>query len=354
MAAMAKLAAVGVTAVVLSAVLRKNTPELALLLALAAGLWMLAMAAEGMGAAVALMEELAEQAGLSEVLLEPVVKTVALSILTRLTAEICRSAGEGGVAAFVETAGAVLALLAALPLIRAVAQMMGELLAEIDVGRRLVQRLVGQFVALALAFARDVAVPRLAAEAEEVDARREAVAAEELHALVCRDARHAVARAEAVVEGRLVGGVSVVDAVAAPVAEEAHRTRGLLVAVLHGHRGRAARDALVVVEDRRGHRSGIRGVEMRDVGVGRDVPRVGDAVAQAEVAAVLLESHACAVSVGAGVGGACGAGEASRPHAVRDLGLQRVPRAVAQVGVGVHAVALCTARDDVDYAAHGV
>lgn len=95
MAAMAKLAAVGVTAVVLSAVLKKNTPELALLLALAAGLWMLAMAAEGMGAAVALMEELAEQAGLSEVLLEPVVKTVALSILTRLTAEICRSAGEG-------------------------------------------------------------------------------------------------------------------------------------------------------------------------------------------------------------------------------------------------------------------
>ena len=128
MGAMAKLAAVGVTAVVLSAVLKKNTPELALLLALAAGLWMLALTASGLGAVVELMNELAEQAGLSEVLLEPVVKTVALSILTRLTVEICRSAGEGGVAAFVETAGAVLALLAALPLIRAVAQMMGELL----------------------------------------------------------------------------------------------------------------------------------------------------------------------------------------------------------------------------------
>ena len=129
MEAMAKLAAVGVTAVVLSAVLRKNTPELALLLALAAGLWMLALTASGLGAVVELMNELAEQAGLSEVLLEPVVKTVALSILTRLTVEICRSAGEGGVAAFVETAGTALALLAALPLVRAVAQLMGELLA---------------------------------------------------------------------------------------------------------------------------------------------------------------------------------------------------------------------------------
>ena len=128
METMAKLAAVGVTAVVLSAVLRKNTPELALLLALAAGLWMLALTAEGLGAVAALIQELADQAGLSEALLEPVVKAVALSILTRLTAEICRSAGEGGVAAFVETAGSALSLMAALPLVRAVAQMMGELL----------------------------------------------------------------------------------------------------------------------------------------------------------------------------------------------------------------------------------
>ena len=128
MAAMAKLAAVGVTAVVLSAVLRKNTPELALLLALAAGLWMLALAADGLGAAVELMKELARQAGLSEALLEPVMKTVALSILTKLTVELCRSAGEGGVAAFVDPAGMVLALAAALPLVRAVAQLMGELL----------------------------------------------------------------------------------------------------------------------------------------------------------------------------------------------------------------------------------
>lgn len=128
MEAMVKLAAVGVTAVVLSAVLKKNTPELALLLALAAGLWMMSLAAGGLRAVVALMEELAGQAGLPETLLEPVFKTVALSILTRLTAEICRSAGEGGVAAFVETTGAVFALLAALPLMQAVARLMGELL----------------------------------------------------------------------------------------------------------------------------------------------------------------------------------------------------------------------------------
>ena len=128
MGAMVRIAAAGVTAVLLSTVLKKNTPELALLLTLAAGVWILSLVAEGLGAAASLLEELAGQAGLSEVLLEPVVKTVVLSILTKVTVEICRSAGEGGIAVFVETAGTVLALLTALPLVRAVSQMMGELL----------------------------------------------------------------------------------------------------------------------------------------------------------------------------------------------------------------------------------
>ena len=65
---------------------------------------------------------------LDEALLEPVVKTVALSILTRLTAEVCRSSGEGGLAAFVETAGTILALGAALPLARAVTALLAEML----------------------------------------------------------------------------------------------------------------------------------------------------------------------------------------------------------------------------------
>ena len=125
---MVKVAAGAITAAVLGVVLRKNTPELALLLALAAGLWMVALVADGLGAVVALMEELTSLAGLSEELLEPVVKTVALSILTRLTAEVCKSAGEGGVAAFVETAGTVLARVVALPLVRAVVLMMTEML----------------------------------------------------------------------------------------------------------------------------------------------------------------------------------------------------------------------------------
>lgn len=128
MEVMVRVAAVGVAASVLGAVLRKSVPELALLLGLSAGVWMLWAAAGGLGAAAALMAELAELAGLSEELMEPVLKTVLLSILTHVTAEVCRAAGEAGVAAFVETAGTVLALAAALPLVRAVTVLLTQLL----------------------------------------------------------------------------------------------------------------------------------------------------------------------------------------------------------------------------------
>lgn len=128
METMVRIATVGLTAAVLGTVLKKSAPELALLLVVAAGVWILTLTLDGLGAVAALMEELAGVSGLSEELLEPVAKTVALSILTKLTAEICRSAGESGLASFVELGGTVAALVVALPLMRAVAVLMAEML----------------------------------------------------------------------------------------------------------------------------------------------------------------------------------------------------------------------------------
>jgi len=125
---MGKVAAAAMAAAVLGVLLRKHVPELALLLTLCAGLWILSAVLDGLGAVAQLMEELRQLAGISEELIEPVVKTVVISVLTKLTVELCRASGEGGVAAFVETAGTVLALVVTLPLVRAVSVLMMELL----------------------------------------------------------------------------------------------------------------------------------------------------------------------------------------------------------------------------------
>ena len=125
---MGKAAAVAVTAALCGVVLRRGAPELALLLSLAAGAWILLAAWDGLRETARLMAALALLAGLDRGVVEPVLKTVVLSVVTRLTSEVCRSAGEGGIASFLETAGTVLALAAALPLVRGVVEMMAEML----------------------------------------------------------------------------------------------------------------------------------------------------------------------------------------------------------------------------------
>lgn len=125
---MLRLAAIAVTAALCAAVVRKGAAELGLVLALAAGAVLLNAALEALTAAVSLMELLAETAGLSPAVVAPVVKTTSIAILTRLAAELCRDAKEGGIAAFVETAGAACALCAALPLLETVLAMVTELL----------------------------------------------------------------------------------------------------------------------------------------------------------------------------------------------------------------------------------
>lgn len=125
---MVRAAVVAVTAAVLGAVLRRHTPELSLLLVLAAGLWIVGLCANALYAVMELLEELSALTGVGDELLYPVIKTVALSLLTRVTAELCRGAGEGGMAAFVELAGTVFALGVSLPLVRAVMILMGEML----------------------------------------------------------------------------------------------------------------------------------------------------------------------------------------------------------------------------------
>ena len=128
MEVMGKIAAAAVTAALFGMVVRRGSPELALLLTVTAGVWILTAVLDGLGAAAAMAERLAQLAQMDAAVAGPVLKTVVVALVTRITAELCRGAGEGGLAAFVETAGTILALTAALPLMAAVLTMLEELL----------------------------------------------------------------------------------------------------------------------------------------------------------------------------------------------------------------------------------
>lgn len=125
MALVTQAAALCVIAALLGLVLRRSNPEITLLLAAAAAV-LLALA-EPLTELLRFLERLAEQSGVSRTLLTPLYKTVGIALVVKVGGGLCRDAGESALAAALEFAGTVCALLTALPLLRAVLELITEL-----------------------------------------------------------------------------------------------------------------------------------------------------------------------------------------------------------------------------------
>ena len=125
---MLALAAVGVAAAVCGVVLRQRTPELGLILSLAACVLLLWHTLPMMETIRDVLKELAGLSELSPEILSPMLRTVGLAVVTKLASSLCRDAGESGIASFLEVAGGAAAVMTALPLLRMVLQLVMELL----------------------------------------------------------------------------------------------------------------------------------------------------------------------------------------------------------------------------------
>ena len=123
-----KIAAVAVVAVICSSILKKQTPELATVLALTAGAIILGFSLTSLEAVISFMDSLSDTAGLSPAVLSPVLKAPGISIISHITAEICRDSKETGLATIVETSAAALVLLVSLPLLQSVLTTITELI----------------------------------------------------------------------------------------------------------------------------------------------------------------------------------------------------------------------------------
>jgi len=123
-----KVAAAAVAAALCAVVVRKQSPEIALALGMGACALVVLYCSGALTAVMELADKLAQAGGLSAQVVEPVMKTAGIAIVTRLAADFCKDAREGGLASAVELAGTALALAAALPLMTAVLDVLTQLL----------------------------------------------------------------------------------------------------------------------------------------------------------------------------------------------------------------------------------
>ena len=123
---MTQAAGICVIAALLGLVLRRGSPESSLLLALAAVSAILLALGKPLGELLAFLDELTEQAGVSPTLFRPLYKIVGIALVVKIGEGLCRDAGESALASVLELTGTVCALLAALPLLRSVLNLIGE------------------------------------------------------------------------------------------------------------------------------------------------------------------------------------------------------------------------------------
>lgn len=117
-----------VVGALLALVVKRGSPESALLLALAATVVAVLFLLEDLGEVTTFLKDLGERSGIPESLFIPLYKTAGIALVVRMGGSLCQDAGESALASLLETAGAVCALLAALPLLRAVLSMLLELM----------------------------------------------------------------------------------------------------------------------------------------------------------------------------------------------------------------------------------
>ena len=125
---MIKVAAAAVAAALCAVVVRRQSPEIALALGIGACALLVLSCSGALESVMELADGLARAGGLSPQVVEPVMKTAGIAIVTRLASDFCKDAKEGGLASAVELSGTALALAAALPLMTAVLDVLTQLL----------------------------------------------------------------------------------------------------------------------------------------------------------------------------------------------------------------------------------
>jgi stage III sporulation protein AD len=122
-----KIAVLGIIGSITALLIKRSNPEMALALALATGAVILVFAMELFSGVKELLDLASEASGLSSAVVAPVLKCMGIGIITKLASELCRDAGQGSIASTVELAGAACALYVALPLIKTLLKMIGEM-----------------------------------------------------------------------------------------------------------------------------------------------------------------------------------------------------------------------------------
>ncbi len=125
---MFQIAAVGLICAVLSLAVRSWRPEFSIYISAASGLVLFAMVYFQLEGIISGVSGLFQKSGSAGVYVPVLLKVIGIAYLTDFSAQVCRDAGENGIASKVEMAGKIFIFYAALPVFTSLIRMLQMLL----------------------------------------------------------------------------------------------------------------------------------------------------------------------------------------------------------------------------------
>ena len=125
---MFQIAAVGLICAVLSLAVRSWRPEFSIYISAASGLVLFAMVYSQLEGIISGVSGLFQKSSSAGVYFPVLLKVIGIAYLTDFSAQVCRDAGENGIASKVEMAGKIFIFYAALPVFTSLIRMLQMLL----------------------------------------------------------------------------------------------------------------------------------------------------------------------------------------------------------------------------------
>ena len=112
-----KISAVGITAVFLSAAIKKDSPHFSLLLGLAAGIIIIFIIAGPIKDVFYVLYELSRESGVNSAYIAIVIKVIGIAYISEFAVQLSNDAGETSIAGKIELAGKILIMAVSAPII---------------------------------------------------------------------------------------------------------------------------------------------------------------------------------------------------------------------------------------------
>lgn len=116
------LSGIAIMTTVISVMIKKNNPEISILLSLCAGVLILLMITSKVTPIIDKIKDLISATGMPIEYTAILLKTLGICFLTQFSADSCRDAGESAMASKIELAGKVFIVVISLPLFEQVAK----------------------------------------------------------------------------------------------------------------------------------------------------------------------------------------------------------------------------------------